>query len=83
MVGSAGVRVRATDRGEVMRPPGGVAVTVEGGAAAPEELEFDDTAWVGSLDFPVAGEVRVVVQITAPDGRSATMTLPVRVVRRP
>jgi hypothetical protein len=82
-VGAAGIRVRATDGEAGLTPPGAVGVAVEGSPRGVEALRFEDGAWVGSLDFPAAGDVRVVIEVSAADGRKATVLVPVRVVRRP
>ena len=83
MVGSAGVSVRATDGADDLAPPGEVLVSVRGASTTPVRLDFERGAWVGLLDFPASGEVRVEVRITAADGRRATVAVPVRVVGRP
>lgn len=83
MAGTAGIGVRAMDDGVLVAPPGQVTVKVRGTAAPPEPLEYEGGSWVGSLEFPAPGEVRVEVGITAADGRTATLGLPVLVVRRP
>jgi hypothetical protein len=83
MAGTAGVRVRATDGGEPVAPPGEVTVAVEGVSGSEAALRFENAAWVGSMDFPAAGEVRVRIEVSAADGRTATVAVPVRVVRRP
>lgn len=83
MVGTAGVAVRATDGGEELTPPAEVSVRVRGGPGPAEILEFQDGSWAGTLEFVEPGEVRVDIAVTAPDGRTATLGIPVRVVRRP
>ena len=83
MAGIAGVGVRATDDGVAIAPPGEVTVKVRGTSAPTERLVYEEGSWVGSLEFPVPGDVRVEVGITTADGRTATLGLPVLVVRRP
>lgn len=83
MVGEAGVGVQVTDGGIGLLPPAEVTVAVHGASGPPESLRFEGGSWVGILDFPSPGDVRVDVKITTPDGRTATLGLPVRVVRRP
>lgn len=83
MAGAAGVRVRATDEGRPVGPPGRVTVAVEGVSGSESALRFEGGAWVGSLDFPAAGEVRVMIAMSSAGGRTATLFVPVRVVRRP
>jgi hypothetical protein len=85
MTGSAAVRVVATDSGRPVSPPGRVEVGLEGGptAGATGALTFQEGAWVGTLEFPAPGPSRVLVRITAEDGRQASILLPVQVTRRP
>ncbi len=83
MTGTAGVSIRATDNGVGIVPPGRVTVEIPGTSPPPEQLTFQNGSWVGSLEFPAPGDAQVEVSITTADGRTATVGVPVLVVRRP
>lgn len=86
MLGTAQLRVEVTDSG-APAPEGTrvLARVVDPGGVEGEETELEwagNGTFSGPALFRIAGEARLQLQVTLPDGRSATIRFPVTVSRR-